>query len=89
MAEKLFRVEGKVQGVGFRWWTRGLAARLGVTGTVRNLPDGTVEVRARGSDDALARLRAELGNGPPGASVTRVDEEAASGVPTSGFDITH
>ena len=88
MAQKLFRVEGKVQGVGFRWWTRGLAGRLGVTGTVRNLPDGAVEVRASGSDDALARLRTELAKGPPGAAVTRVDEEPASGVPTAGFGIT-
>lgn len=89
MEERLFRVHGKVQGVGFRWWARALAMRLGVTGTVRNLADGSVEVRARGSEQLLARLRAELREGPPVASVTRVDEEPARGVPTTGFDILH
>ena len=88
MTERLYRVEGKVQGVGYRWWTRGLAARLGVSGTVRNLPDGSVEVRARGSDEVLAKLRAGLASGPPGATVTGVVEEPTSGVATSGFDIT-
>ena len=89
MAERLFRVHGKVQGVGFRWWTRSVANRLGVTGTVRNLSNGAVEVRARGSDDVLGQLRAELEKGPPVSAVTRVDEEPATDVPSSGFDILH
>ena len=73
MAEAGYRVTGRVQGVGFRWWTRSLAVRLGVTGTVRNLPDGSVAVHARGSDDRLRRLAAELADGPPGARVSSVD----------------
>ena len=89
MEQRLFRVHGKVQGVGFRWWARSVARRLGVTGTVRNLTDGSVEVRARGTEQLLARLRAELQEGPPVASVTRIDEEPASDVPTAGFDILH
>ncbi|MBW3569805.1 MAG: acylphosphatase [Gemmatimonadetes bacterium] len=64
---------GRVQGVGFRWWTRSLAVRLGITGTVRNLPDGSVAVHARGTDDQLRRLRAQLAEGPPGARVDSVD----------------
>ena len=73
MAEAGYRVTGRVQGVGFRWWTRSLAVRLGVTGTVRNLPDGSVAVHARGTDDQLRRLQAQLAEGPPGARVSSVD----------------
>ena len=87
MAQRLFRVHGKVQGVGFRWWTRGVARKLGVTGTVRNLPDGSVEVRAHGTDEAVDAMRTELETGPPGASVESIEEEPASNVPTQSFDI--
>ena len=64
---------GRVQGVGYRWWARSLAARLGVSGTVRNLPDGSVAVHARGSDNQLRQLAAALPEGPPGACVSSVD----------------
>ena len=73
MAEAGYRVTGRVQGVGYRWWTRSLAVRLGVSGTVRNLPDGSVAVHARGTDDQLRRLAAQLAQGPPGAHVSSVD----------------
>ncbi|HEX6908842.1 MAG TPA: acylphosphatase [Longimicrobium sp.] len=73
MAEAGYRVTGRVQGVGFRWWTRSLATRLGVTGAVRNLPDGSVAVHARGSDAQLAELRSALAQGPPGARVEAVE----------------
>ena len=75
MEERRFRVRGRVQGVGYRWWTRGQAQRLGIAGTVRNCPDGSVEVAARGSSDAIAKLRTALRRGPPGASVTSVEEQ--------------
>ncbi|HUF75562.1 MAG TPA: acylphosphatase [Longimicrobiales bacterium] len=67
-----FRVSGRVQGVGFRWWTRRTAQRLGLGGSVRNLPDGTVEVHAAGPADVVARLEAALQEGPPGARVDAV-----------------
>ncbi|MBB4636737.1 acylphosphatase [Longimicrobium terrae] len=73
MAEAGYRVTGRVQGVGFRWWTRSLATRLGVTGTVRNMPDGAVVVHARGSDEQLASFHVELGKGPFGSRVTAVE----------------
>ena len=73
MAEAGYRITGRVQGVGFRWWARSLATRLGVSGTVRNLHDGSVAVHARGTDDQLRRLHAELLHGPPGAAVRSVD----------------
>ena len=69
MAEAGFRVTGRVQGVGFRWWTRSLATRLGLSGTVANLPDGCVAVHARGPDDRLRELQARLAEGARVASV--------------------
>lgn len=89
MPHLLFRVHGRVQGVGFRWWARSQAKRLGVAGSVRNCPDGTVEVRAHGSEEAVAELRRLLHGGPPGASVERVEEKAVEGVPSVDFEIVH
>jgi acylphosphatase len=54
-------VRGRVQGVGFRWWTRGRALELGLTGHARNAADGRVEVVAQGSPEAVGRLLALLG----------------------------
>ena len=89
MPQRCFRVQGRVQGVGFRWWTRSIAREIGVSGSVRNLPDGSVEVRASGTDDALARLRAKLESGPSGAEVSLIEEQLASDVPSEGFEILH
>ena len=75
MPDRRFVVHGRVQGVGFRWWTRLQADRLGVSGTVCNRSDGTVEVRARGTPEQLDALRELLGRGPAGARVQRVEEE--------------
>ncbi len=66
-------VSGRVQGVGFRWFVRERASRLGLAGWVRNCPDGSVEVAARGDVDALATLERHLWSGPPGASVRAVE----------------
>jgi acylphosphatase len=89
MTERRFRIHGRVQGVGFRFWTRSQARRLGVSGTVRNCTDGSVEVTARGSDADLSTLRALLRHGPPGSSVERVEETPTRDVPTSDFRILH
>jgi acylphosphatase len=66
-----------VQGVGYRYFARRAAQRLGLDGYARNLPDGRVEVYAVGSVSKLAEFRAELERGPQGASVTGVAEEEA------------
>ena len=66
------RVEGRVQGVGFRWFLRERARALGVAGWVRNLPDGCLELQAEGSEEGLSVLSSVVRRGPPGAHVTAV-----------------
>ncbi len=56
----VFHVRGRVQGVGFRWWTRARALELGLAGHARNMPDGRVEVQAQGSRPAIERLHTLL-----------------------------
>jgi acylphosphatase len=73
----LIRIEGRVQGVGFRAWTRGEAARLGLHGWVRNEPDGSVAAHIEGPDDNVDRMLERLRIGPPGASVTKVQADPA------------
>lgn len=63
-----------MQGVGFRVFTRQRARELGVLGTVRNLPNGTVEVRAEGAREALEQFRARVLAGPTYARVDLVEE---------------
>jgi acylphosphatase len=67
-------VRGRVQGVGFRWWTRARGLELGLVGSASNLSDGRVEVIAEGSRDACEGLLEALrGRGTPG-SVSGVTE---------------
>ncbi|MDK2959544.1 MAG: acylphosphatase [Synergistaceae bacterium] len=61
-----------MQGVGFRHWTARTALSLGLTGWVRNLPDGSVEVQAQGEREALDKMAAWLRRGPSSARVTRL-----------------
>jgi acylphosphatase len=78
-------VSGNVQGVGYRWFVRGLASSAGVTGSARNLPDGRVEVVLEGPEDGVSAVVAAL-DGPdaPGAvSGVDVRDEAVRG--SSGF----
>jgi acylphosphatase len=84
-----FQVYGRVQGVGFRWWTRTQALRLQLTGEVRNLPDGSVEIRARGGAEQLERFATLLRAGAPAAHVDRVDQAADRDVPRDEFQIVH
>ena len=76
-----YLIRGRVQGVGFRYFTRSAALREGVQGWVRNNPDRGVEVSAAGEPDALARFERHLRQGPPGATVDRVEftEGASAG----------
>jgi acylphosphatase len=68
-----FIISGRVQGVGFRYFTEATAQREGVAGWVRNLPDRSVEVVAEGDAEAVERFERAVRIGPPGARVDRVD----------------
>ena len=76
-----FVVTGRVQGVGFRWFTRDAASREGVNGYVMNRADGSVEAFVEGDSEAVARVERIIRAGPPAARVKTVDviEEEASG----------
>jgi len=65
-------VSGRVQGVCFRAFTLDLAKYLGVSGSVRNLPDGTVLIHAQGEDDAIDRFLKGVSMGPSYAAVADV-----------------
>ncbi|MCD6478412.1 MAG: acylphosphatase [Candidatus Diapherotrites archaeon] len=67
------RVYGHVQGVFFRAFTRDWASRLGLQGYVRNMPDGSVEIVAEGSEDCIKELIEKVRIGPPAASVERIE----------------
>lgn len=68
-------VSGRVQGVCFRAHTRDMAIRLGVTGSVRNLPDGRVEIVAQGEESDVDSLLEWASRGPAHASVSNMSVE--------------
>jgi acylphosphatase len=76
-------VSGRVQGVGFRWWTRCRARELDLVGQAANLPDGRVEITAEGSRQRCGRLLELLRTGDPPGMVTAV--EANYGPATGEF----
>jgi acylphosphatase len=81
-------ITGRVQGVGFRWFTHDAAARDGVHGWVRNLADGSVEVVAEGDAASVARFESSLRRGPSSARVERFEAEALAPTERSaGFEI--
>ena len=89
MATLHVEIAGRVQGVGFRWFVRQQARRLGIDGWAVNTRGGTVEVVAKGEEEALKQLEAALAQGPSGAivkSVTELSAIAEEEIP-EGFDI--
>jgi acylphosphatase len=74
-------VSGRVQGVGYRYFVFCAAQQIGVTGYVRNLADGTVEVYAVGTAAQLRTFLEELQRGPQDAIVKDVDEADAEVIP--------
>lgn len=67
------RISGRVQGVGFRWFVREEARRLGLSGWVRNEPGGAVILEAQGPANLVAALQIAAGRGPEAAEVERVE----------------
>jgi len=78
---------GRVQGVGFRYTVKSITTGFEVTGTVRNLDDGRVEVYAIGTREQLDTLAGHLWKGPHYADVRGVEEQEAPPEKVSGFDI--
>ncbi len=81
-------IRGLVQGVGFRYFVERVAYELGVSGWVRNLPDGRVEVYAVGTPEQLKEFEGYLWRGPRWADVRGVDAQEAAVERVSGFRIT-
>lgn len=83
------RITGRVQGVGYRAWTRDRARASDLSGWVKNLSDGSVVAHLSGEADAVARLLAEMEDGPPLAEVLTVetDEAGVATGPTHGFEV--
>jgi acylphosphatase len=71
-------VSGRVQGVGFRWFAEREALRHGVSGYVKNLPDGRVEIWAQAESRALAEFCERVKRGPSGARVDDVERTSVS-----------
>ncbi len=83
-------VKGRVQGVWFRAHTRDKALELGLTGWVRNLPDGSVETEFQGPAEQTARMREWLWIGSPHSMVTDVKTTPVSVIEgEGGFDIRY
>jgi acylphosphatase len=80
-------VTGQVQGVFFRAETRQQAGRLGVSGWVRNEPDGSVAAHFEGARDAVDAMVAWCREGPSRARVERVDVRDAEPSGASGFEV--
>jgi acylphosphatase len=79
-------VHGRVQGVGFRWWTRSRALELGLTGYAANQRDGRVLVVAQGPRESCDKLlRLLRGDTTPGRVENVVADWSSAGEPLSGF----
>ena len=75
MKKIIIKVYGLVQGVFFRYTTRKVARKLGLTGIVKNMPDGSVYIEAEGAEDQLLELLEFAKQGPKYAKVEDIDYE--------------
>ena len=82
------QVQGRVQGVGFRYWTRAQAQQLELSGWVRNESDGSVSAHFEGDDEELAEMTRSLWEGPRWSKVTNVTTSPASEQGYASFEIT-
>ena len=82
-------VTGQVQGVFFRAWTQRQAEALGVSGWIRNCPDGSVEAHLAGETKAVEQLIDCLNDGPPSAVVSHVDVDDVAPEDGGRFEVRH
>lgn len=80
-------MSGRVQGVGFRWWVQRKGSELGVSGTVKNLLDGSVEVHAAGCLVEVEAFCELLAKGPWAASVRSVEEIPSTETLPANFEV--
>jgi len=80
-------VEGRVQGVGYRYWAEEVAGELGLSGWVRNRRDGSVEALFSGAPENVAEMLERCRQGPRAAQVTAVTVLAEGGAAASGFEV--
>lgn len=76
-------IHGRVQGVGFRYYTEKKAHELNIKGFVRNRPDGSVYIEAEGSEASLDQFILWCQNGPDWARVSKVEQQV---IPIQGFN---
>ena len=90
MARTRIVVSGIVQGVGFRFFTVDAARRLGLSGFVRNLDDGSVEVEVEGDEDVIESFTKDLARGPRAARVSGIQAEPLpAGGRYKGFELRY
>ena len=78
-------IHGRVQGVFYRDWTIRNARRLGLSGWVRNEPDGTVSAQVQGEDGAVNQMVELMRQGPPAARVERIEQAQVEPETLEGF----
>jgi acylphosphatase len=80
-------IEGRVQGVGFRYWAERVARELGLAGWVRNRRDGSVEALFAGPPDDVSEMLDRCREGPASAAVTSVRVVEGAGEAADGFEV--
>ena len=89
MIARHISVSGRVQGVFFRAWTRERAEALGLTGWIRNCPDGHVEAHVEGEDSLVEQLLELLRRGPPAAQVENLRTWDVEPCEFDDFEVRH
>jgi acylphosphatase len=87
LAARRYVVKGRVQGVGYRYFVKAAAEKLGLSGYARNLDDGTVEVVAVGPEEKVRDLMGALQQGPRLAEVRGVEHQPAPVAEYGWFEI--
>jgi acylphosphatase len=90
VVQRGYRIRGLVQGVFFRAWTRQAALELGLGGTVKNCPDGSVEAHLLGPVSKVEKMETRFWEGPPASRVEGVERmESVRALEAGSFQILH